>query len=103
MAQLTRKSNGGTTAEVFAGAGRLNLDKCLPDDGPRLRIQYQDQPVGELLLMGMEPIADSDGYLYVFLVGLHGDGNRWLRTRLAHPGRVWGPGFRWLFRLRKSK
>lgn len=101
-AQLTGKAEGGTTAEVFAGAARLNLDRCLPDDGPRLRSQYLNQPLGELILMGMEPITDSDGRLRVFSVARIDDG-LWLDTRLANPARVWDPGSRWFFRRRKSK
>ena len=40
-AQLTGKNNG-TTAEVFAGAERLGLQKCSAEVGPQLRLQYND-------------------------------------------------------------
>lgn len=99
-AQLTGNENGGTTKEVFAGAARLGLDKCLPEDGPQLRLQYLDQPLGEWLRIGMDPITDSDGELLVFHVD-HDDDGLWLLTLCAHPGRRWFGGTRWVFRRRK--
>jgi len=96
-AQLTGNSNGGTTAEVFAGAARLGLEKCAPADGPQLRRQYLDQPLGEWLRMGMEPITDSDGDLNVFHVERVGDG-LWLSARYAHPGDRWDGDHLWVFR-----
>lgn len=99
-AQLTGKSDGGTTTEVFAGAARLGLDKCAPDDGPELRRQYLDQPLGEWLRMGMEPIAGSDGCLRMFRVAHYDDG-LWLFADYADPGICWGGGDVWVFRRRK--
>lgn len=99
-AQLTSNSNGGTTAEVFAGAARLGLEKCAPDDGPQLRRQYPDQPLGECLRMGMEPIADSSGCLHVFRVE-HDDDGLWLRASYAFPYYRWSGGSLWVFRRRK--
>jgi len=95
-AQLTSKANGGTTAEVFAGAERLGLKKCSAEVGPRLRLQYQDQPLGEWLLIGMEPIRHSDGRLGVFDVG-RGDDGRWLGGDYGDPGGVWAAGDQWVF------
>ncbi len=99
-AELTGNKNGGTTDEVFAGAARLGLDKCQPADGPELRLQYLDQPLGEWLLIGMEPMTDSNGSLHVFSV-VRSDGGLWLSARYAGPGSHWGGVFRWVFRRRR--
>lgn len=98
--QLTGNSGGGTTDEVFAGAARLGLDKCAPDDGPQLRRQYLDQPLSEWLRMGMDPIANSDGYRRVFSVGRSDDG-LWLSASCACPGIHWNGDLLWVFRRRK--
>src|SRR3989344_702519 len=98
--QLTGKSDDGTTAEVFAGAVRLELEECAPDDGPQLRLQYLDQPLGECLRMGMEPITDSNGDFRVFSVG-HNDVGLWLYANYANPNLHWHGGLLWVFRRRK--
>ena len=99
-AQLTDKKEGGTTMEVFAGAARFGLDKCAPDDGPQFRRQYLDQPLGERLWMGMEPIRISYGFLSVFLVARNVAG-LWLSADCAVPGSHWNGDDLWVFRRRK--
>ena len=94
-AQLTGK-NGGTTAEVFAGAERLGLQKCSAEVGPQLRLQYTDQPLNEWLLIGMEPLRSSGGLLGVFDVVRLG-GGLWLDGSCGSPGLVWDAGYRWVF------
>ncbi len=94
--ELTGKKEGGTTAEVFAGAARLALEKCPAEVGPRVRLQYLDQSNGERVIVGMEPILDSDGHPSVFFVG-RGYSELWLRSYWAYPGGVWGPGSLWVF------
>src|SRR3989344_2723824 len=99
-AELTGEKDGGTTAEVFAGAKRLGFEKGPAEVGPQLRIQYPDQPMNERLLIGMEPITDSDGFLYVFCVERDGYG-QWLYTDCGSAGSVWNGNDRWVFILRK--
>lgn len=96
-AELTGKKEGGTFAEIFAGAKRLGLEKVTTDLVVILRSQYLDQPKGEWLLAGMEPIADSDGYLYVLYVGRYGDGFLWLNTNCAYADYCWSGDDRWVF------
>ena len=99
-AQLTGNSQGGTTAEVFAGAKRIGLDKCSAEVGPQLRLQYKDQPKVEWLLVGMDPIAGSHGYPDVFNVG-HDGKDLWLYAFYGNPENRWAADSRWVFLRRK--
>lgn len=97
-AQLIGSKKGGTTSEVFAGAERLGLEKLPAWIGPKLGQVYLDQPNGEYVLIGMKPIADSDGYLGVFDVRRL-DSDLWLSGDWGNPDDVEDPGFLWAFRL----
>lgn len=94
------------TKEFCAEWSRKHLDGyvielCSPEVGPQLRLQYQDQPKGEVLWIAMERITDSDGHPYVFSVGRHDDGRRWLSSDWTHPNARWDLDARIVFRLRK--
>ncbi|MBU1345259.1 MAG: hypothetical protein KKD66_26915 [Proteobacteria bacterium] len=91
---------GATRKEIYKRARSFGLELCPSEVGPQLRLQYRDQPNGEWLFIAMEPIKDSGGVPYVFRVG-RGGGGLWLRASDDYPGRVWGPGRRWVFALRK--
>jgi len=84
-------------AEVFAGAERRGWEKCPPDVGPQLRLQNMGQPEGEHLLIGMEPIRDSDGKPLGFAV-VHDHDGCCLYTYLAYPDRI-RRGRPWVFVL----
>jgi hypothetical protein len=86
---------------IYNRVKELGLDLVPAEVGPQLRLAYTDQPLNEWMVMGMEPIADSDGYLHVFSVEHDVDG-RWLRTRYGSPGHEWGPDRRWVFARRKQ-
>jgi len=88
--------NGATSQEIYDKAKKRGSDLCPAEVGPALRLAYEDQPNGEWVIVAMEPITDSDGFLGVFGVGHDGDG-RWLRTLYGSPGARWGPGDRWVF------
>lgn len=85
-----------TCRDIFNRAQELGLGLCPAEAGPQLRLQYMDQPRGEWLLVGMEPITDSDGYPSVFSVGRSGSG-LWLSGGNGHPDGFWGGNDRWVF------
>lgn len=85
-----------TRREIYARAIERGLELCPAEVGPQLRLQYQDQPLHEWLLVGMEPIADAVGFLNVFYVGHYEDG-LWLCRHSGHPDSVCSPDTRWVF------
>ncbi len=89
-------AKGATRREIYKRAIELGLERCPAEVGPQLRLQYKDQPMGKLLLIGMEPISDSGGYLDVFYVERSGDG-LWLYCCNGYPDYVWDPDSRWVF------
>ena len=89
---------GARRDQIYERAKELGLELCPPEVGPQLRLQYQDQPNGEWILIGMEPIAGSGGYLFVFCVERSASG-LWLSGGWSFPDRVWGPACLWVFSL----
>jgi len=95
--ELTGK-NKAPLKEVFAQAMARGLQLCPNQVGPELRLQYEDQPEGEWLIIGMEPITDSDGYLKLFHVERHGD-VLWLYAHYDFPDSPWHGSYRLVFVL----
>jgi len=54
-------NEGATNEEVYAWARSIGLALCPPEVGPQLRLQYTDQPKGEILYIGMERMGDGRG------------------------------------------
>jgi hypothetical protein len=77
------------------------IELCEAEDGPQLRIQYEDQPNGEVLWMAMERITDSEDHPSLFAVERSPDGKRWLRTGRVGPDHVSDLDDRVMFRFRK--
>lgn len=93
--------NAATTrAQIYERAAAFGLIPCPAEVGPALREQYQEQPLGEWILVAMEPIEDSDRCPSVFRVGRR-DGGRWLSANVGRAGNEWGPGVLWVFLRRK--
>ena len=89
--------NSAKRSEIYKRAFERGLELCPNEVGPQLRLQYEDQLKGEWLLIGMEPITDSDGDLEAFSVECDCDGRYWLRSYVADPDRIWGANSIWVF------
>ena len=77
------------------------IELCEAEDGPQLRIQYEDQPNGEVLWMAMERINDAEGHPSLFAVERSDGGKRWLRTGRVGPDHTSDLDDRIVFRFRK--
>ena len=88
--------DGARRDQIYERAKELGLELCSPEVGPQLRLQYNDQPMNGWVLIGMEPIRNSVGDLFVFRVARDGDG-LWLRSYYGLPGNVWRADHRWVF------
>lgn len=89
--------SGATRQQIYDKALSLGLELLPAEVGPQMRLQYQNQPNEEWILIGMEPISASDGDLHVFFVARNGD-DRWLNANYDNPASVWDAGNRWAFR-----
>jgi len=76
----------------------LGLQKCPDEVGPALRNQYLDQPYGEWLVIGMDPITYHNGGLYLLSVGSNISG-LWFILEHGHPNCIWNPDTKWVFIL----
>ena len=63
-----------TLAAIYARAKRLGLGIAAAEIGPQLRLQYLDQPVGEFLAIGMDPIKTWTGEEIILSVANGGAG-----------------------------
>lgn len=73
-AQLGFTSDTVTLANVYARAQNLGFELAAAEVGPQLRIQYFDQPMGEFLIIGMEPIKTWSGEPVILNVANGGAG-----------------------------
>jgi len=87
---------GARREKIYERAKNLDLELCPAEVGPQLRLQHKDQPNGEWLLIGMEPIIDSGGYPHVFHVERY-DSERWLYSGYGNPDYFWVAGNQWVF------
>jgi hypothetical protein len=91
---------GATRQEIYQKAQELGLELAPAEAGPQLRLQYPDQPQGEWVLIGMEPITVSGGAPALFDVN-HDGAERWLDGDYGRPDFRWGADGRFAFLLRK--
>lgn len=73
-AQLGFSSETVTLADLYARARQVGIELARPEIGPQLRIQYFDQPMGEFLSIGMEPIKTWNGEPIILNVANGGAG-----------------------------
>jgi hypothetical protein len=88
--------DGAARKDIYKQALKLGLELCPAEVGPQLRLQYNNQPKGEWLFIGMEPITDSGGFLVVFFVA-RGDDALWLDGHRGCPDGFWDGFARWVF------
>ena len=61
-------------AAIYARAQLLGFGLAAAEVGPQLRLQYLDQPIGEFLTIGMEPIRTWNGERAIITVANGGAG-----------------------------
>jgi len=87
---------GATRQEIYQRAQELGLKICPNEVGPQLRLQYENQPNGEWIVVAMEPISDSVGDLGLFHVERVGH-DRWLFGNYGGHGYVWNADNEFVF------
>ncbi|MBR0830425.1 hypothetical protein JQ596_33445 [Bradyrhizobium manausense] len=73
-AELGFKTDMVTLAATYARAKQLGFALVAAEIGPQLRLQYLDQPIGEFLIIGMEPIKTWAGEQVILNVANGGAG-----------------------------
>jgi len=63
-----------TLAAIYARAQLFGFELAAAEVGPQLRLQYPDQPMGEFLIIGMEPIKTWSGEPVILNVANGGAG-----------------------------
>ena len=74
--------------KIMKRAKELGLGLCPAEVGPQLRLAYEDQPIGELLTVAMEPITISDSPPALLCVG-YNDVGQWLDADFGRSGDFW--------------
>jgi hypothetical protein len=73
-AELGFETDTASLAEIYARAQQLGFGLAAAEVAPQLRLQYFDQPVGEFLIIGMEPIKTWNGEPIILTVANGGAG-----------------------------
>lgn len=63
VSELGFGMTGAPIKAIYARAQALGFALCPPEVGPQLRLQYLEQPKGNILHIAMQPIAKYDGDL----------------------------------------
>ncbi|MBU1032684.1 MAG: hypothetical protein ABII13_00400 [Patescibacteria group bacterium] len=88
--------NRVTFEKICRFAMEHGLKLCSPEVGPLLRLQYQDEPLGEWFMIAMEQITNLGRPPSVFRVGRNG-GGLWLRSWCGHPDYFRRANNPWIF------
>jgi hypothetical protein len=73
-AELGFQTDTALLADIYARAKHLGFGLAAAEVGPQLRLQYFDQPIGEFLIIGMEPIRTWRGAPVILNVANGGAG-----------------------------
>ncbi len=86
-----------TRQEVIEEAVSRGFGVCPPEVGPLLRSQYNDQPLGEEITIGMDAIADDCEIPVIFRVAHTPRHGLWLSSAREYPINLWKPEDEWVF------
>jgi hypothetical protein len=73
-AELGFRTDTASLAHIYARAQQLGFGLAAAEVAPQLRLQYFDQPIGEFLIIGMEPIKTWKGEPVILTVANGGAG-----------------------------
>ena len=73
-AELGFQTDTASLADIYARAKQLGFGLAAAEIGPQLRLQYFDQPIGEFLIIGMEPLRTWKGEPVILTVANGGAG-----------------------------
>jgi uncharacterized protein YjiS (DUF1127 family) len=73
-AELGFETDTASLADIYARARQLGFGLAAAEVAPQLRLQYFDQPIGEFLIIGMEPIKTWNGEPVILNVANGGAG-----------------------------
>jgi len=76
----------------------LGLQKCQAEVGPALLEEYKDQPVGEVIIVAMDPTTTGFGALGLLDVHCFWNG-RGLGSQWGYPDGEFNPDTKWVFAL----
>lgn len=85
--------DGARRDAIYARAIELGLKLCPAEVALALRLADSEDP---WVVVGMKPVADSDGNLFVFYVNADGNG-WWLDCICGSPGDFWPGEVPWVF------
>ena len=73
-AELGFQTDTAALADIYARAQQLGFELAAAEVAPQLRLQYFDQPIGEFLIIEMEPIKTWNGEPVILTVANGGAG-----------------------------
>ena len=89
--------DGGVTGkDIYNRASKHGLRLCPMEICPALRLQYETQPLGELLLIAISPVADLEGHLCILYIE-NSNEELWLDCGDGSPSHCWNADCRWIF------
>jgi hypothetical protein len=74
VAELGLESEAVSLADIYSRARRIGLALCPAEVGPQLRLDYANQPLGEVLHIAMEPVTTYAGDLTILALMNAGTG-----------------------------
>jgi hypothetical protein len=89
-------ADGASLADINLQARRRGLELCSPEVAFQLPLQYRRQPIGEFLLIAMEPLVTPAGDPVALLVA-NGGAGQIIVGRRADPDDLIGPTMKLVF------